>query len=48
MIQNEKTPQNDRLSAKIVKNQFTVFDFVALLIIIVCAFENQNSSNLFY
>jgi hypothetical protein len=33
MIQKEKTPQKDRLSAKIVKIQFTVFDFIALLMI---------------
>jgi hypothetical protein len=40
MMQNEKTPQKDKLSARTVKIQFTVFDLMVLLIIVDYEFEN--------
>ena len=39
IIQKKKTLQNDRLSARIVKIQFTVFDLIVLLIYADFAFE---------
>jgi hypothetical protein len=39
IIQKKKTLQNDRLSARIVKIQFTVFDFFVLLIYADFVFE---------
>jgi|TARA_B100001167_G_C16497720_1_gene179745 hypothetical protein len=39
IIQKKNTLQNDRLSARIVKIQFTVFDFTVLLIFVDYGFE---------
>jgi hypothetical protein len=39
MMQNEKTPQKDKLSARTIKIQFTVFDLMVLLIIVDYEFE---------
>ena len=42
MMQNEKTPQKDKLSARTVKIQLTVFDLMALLMDVEGVSGNQN------
>ena len=42
MMQNEKTPQKDKLSANTVKIQLTVFDLIALLMDVEGVLGNRN------